>query len=146
SAEARREPPAVLRFGTDGVRGLANVDLTPELVLALGRAIARVVGGPRLVIGRDTRASGPLLEAALVAGTASEGVDGVRLGEVPTPAVAWAGHRLGVAGAVISASHNPFADNGVKVFAPGGRKLAAEVEAELEAELHRILAGRSTTA
>ena len=79
-----------LRFGTDGVRGVANTELTPEAVLALGRAAARVLGGPALVVGRDTRRSGPLLSSALAAGVAAEGVDVIDLGVVPTPAVAFA--------------------------------------------------------
>ncbi|HYD09657.1 MAG TPA: phosphoglucosamine mutase [Acidimicrobiales bacterium] len=128
-----------LRFGTDGVRGVANVELTPELVLALGRAAARVLPGKRFVIGRDTRQSGPLLEAAFAAGLASEGVDVERLGVVPTPAVAWVSATEDVPAAVISASHNPYGDNGVKLFAAGGVKLRDDVEEELEAELDRLL-------
>src|SRR5688572_1206841 len=96
-----------LRFGTDGVRGVANVELTPELVLALGRAAARVLPGRRFLVGRDTRLSGPMLEAAFAAGLASEGVRVERLGVVPTPAVAWLGAREDVPGVVVSASHNP---------------------------------------
>jgi phosphoglucosamine mutase len=134
----------MLRFGTDGVRGVANRELTPELVLALGRAAARVLGGPRVVVGRDTRRSGPLLEAALTAGLSAEGVDVELLGVVPTPAVAWVAAEAGIPGAVISASHNPFADNGVKLFAAGGHKLTDEVEDTLEAELARILDGSSS--
>ncbi|HEU5082820.1 MAG TPA: phosphoglucosamine mutase [Acidimicrobiales bacterium] len=129
----------MLSFGTDGVRGVANADLTPELALALGRASARVLGGDAVVIGRDTRRSGPMLEAALAAGFASEGVDVVLLGVVPTPAVAHAAAQLGVPGAMISASHNPFPDNGIKLFAAGGRKLADDAETELEAELAHLL-------
>ncbi|MFP5254833.1 MAG: phosphoglucosamine mutase [Acidimicrobiia bacterium] len=129
----------MLKFGTDGVRGVANEDLTPELVLALGRAAARVLPSWTFVVGRDTRRSGPLLQAALVAGLAAEGADVVDLGVVPTPAVAWVAARDDVAGAVVSASHNPFADNGVKIFGRGGRKLGDDVEARLEAELHRLL-------
>jgi phosphoglucosamine mutase len=133
-----------LRFGTDGVRGIANAELTPELVLALGRAAARVLDAGRVgrvVIGRDTRRSGPLLEAALAAGFAAEGVDVELLGVVPTPTVAWAATSDGVPGAVISASHNPFADNGVKLFGAGGTKLSNADEERLEAELDRILSG-----
>lgn len=129
----------MLSFGTDGVRGVANADLTPELALALGRASARVLGGDAVVIGRDTRRSGPMLEAALAAGYASEGVDVVLLGIVPTPTVAHAAADLGVPGAMISASHNPFPDNGIKLFAAGGRKLADEAEEQLEAELAHLL-------
>src|ERR1700712_4622419 len=100
-----------LRFGTDGVRGLANAELTPEYVLALGRAAARVIGVERFVIGRDTRRSGLLLESALSAGLASEGADVESLGVVPTPGVAFISARDDVAAAVITASHNPFHDN-----------------------------------
>jgi phosphoglucosamine mutase len=128
-----------LQFGTDGVRGRANVELTPELALALGRASARVLGsGRRWLIGRDTRRSGPMVEAALAAGLQSEGADVALLGVVPTPAVAWACAREGAPGAVISASHNPFGDNGIKLFAAGGRKLADDLEARIEQELHRL--------
>jgi phosphoglucosamine mutase len=134
----------VLKFGTDGVRGVANLDLTPELVLALGRAAARVLGGWQFVVGRDPRLSGPLLESALVAGLMSEGAQVTTLGVVPTPAVAWLAARDGAAGAVISASHNRYEDNGVKLFAPGGHKLTDDVESALEAELHALLARQGT--
>ena len=129
-----------LEFGTDGVRGLANAELTPELVLALGRSAARVFGGPFLV-GRDTRRSGPLLQAAFSAGAASEGADVVDLGVLPTPGVAFASAERGASGAVISASHNPYPDNGVKLFAPGGRKLSDAEEETLEDELRRVATG-----
>lgn len=129
----------MLKFGTDGVRGVANLELTPEVVLALGRAAAKVLPSWRFVVGRDTRRSGPLLHGALVAGLMAEGAEVVDLGVVPTPAVAWVAARHGIAGAVISASHNPFADNGVKLFGTGGRKLSDGVEAALEGELHRLL-------
>ncbi len=129
----------MLSFGTDGVRGVANQDLTPELALALGRASARVLGGDAVVIGRDTRRSGPMLEAALAAGYASEGVAVTLLGVVPTPTVAHAAATRDVPGAMISASHNPFPDNGIKLFAAGGHKLADEAEADLEAELAHLL-------
>ena len=130
-----------LRFGTDGVRGLANVDLTPELVLALGRAAARTFGAARVVVGRDTRRSGPLLESALAAGFAAEGVSVERLGLAPTPAVAWVAAREQIPGGVVSASHNPAPDNGVKFFASGGRKLDDATEERLEAELDRVVSG-----
>ena len=129
----------MLKFGTDGVRGVANLDLTPELVLALGRAAARVLGSSRFVVGRDTRRSGPLLESALVAGLMSEGAQITTLGVVPTPAVAWLAAGEGSAGAVISASHNRFEDNGIKLFAPGGHKLTDDLETALEAELKALL-------
>ncbi len=130
-----------LRFGTDGIRGIANTELTPELALALGRAAARVLGGDRVVIGRDTRISGPLLESALAAGFAAEGVTVERLGVLPTPGVAFVSEAEGVPGAVISASHNSFADNGIKLFAPGGLKLPDDVEAAVETELEAVLGG-----
>ena len=124
-----------LKFGTDGVRGVANAALTPSYVLNLGRAAARVLGADRVVIGRDTRRSGAMLESALAAGFASEGVDVELLGVVPTPAVAYIAKVDSVAAAVITASHNPFADNGVKLFAAGGVKLTDEIERGIEAEL-----------
>ncbi len=127
-----------MKFGTDGVRGVANRELTPELAVALGRAAARVLGGDRYAIGRDTRRSGPMLEAALAAGLASEGADVTLLGVVPTPEVAWWSATEDAPAAMVSASHNPFADNGIKLFAPGGRKLSDAVEARLEAELARL--------
>jgi phosphoglucosamine mutase len=129
-----------LRFGTDGVRGVANAELTPELVLRLGRAASRVIGGDdaTFYVGRDTRVSGPLLQAALTAGLAAEGASVVDLGVLPTPGVAWLSAADGVPAAMISASHNAFADNGIKFFAAGGRKLPDEVEERLEAELDRL--------
>jgi phosphoglucosamine mutase len=129
-----------LRFGTDGIRGVANRELTPELVTALGRAAARVLGADQpFVVGRDTRRSGPLLEAALVAGVCSEGADVLRVGVLPTPGVAYMGQVLGAPAAVISASHNPYPDNGVKLFGPGGRKIADHPEQRIEAELRRLV-------
>jgi phosphoglucosamine mutase len=132
-----------IRFGTDGVRGEANTDISVELVLALGRAVARVMPADRYLIGRDTRRSGLLLQAAISAGLAAEGVDVVDLGVLPTPGVAWLSNQEKVPAAVISASHNPFADNGVKFFAAGGLKLPDSKEAEIEAELARVLAGET---
>jgi phosphoglucosamine mutase len=131
----------VLKFGTDGVRGVALTELTPELVRALGRAAAHTFDARRCVIARDTRESGPVLEAALAEGLAMGGVDVVRLGVAPTPAAAWLSAADAVMGAVISASHNPYTDNGVKLFAPGGRKLSDPEEDALEAELHRVAEG-----
>ena len=131
-------------FGTDGVRGLANGEvLTPELALAVARSAAHELlalrtgtGRPRAVIGRDTRPSGPMLEAAAAAGFAGAGIDVVLLGVVPTPVVAHAcarGHAdLGL---MVSASHNPMPDNGLKLFGPGGWKLPDDVEMALEAGL-----------
>jgi len=129
-----------VRFGTDGIRGVANAELGAELVLALGRAAARALPAPTFLVARDTRQSGPLLQAALSAGLASEGADVVDLGVLPTPGVAWHCASRHLPGAVISASHNPFADNGVKLFAPGGLKLPDAAEAAVEEELDRVLA------
>jgi phosphoglucosamine mutase len=107
-------------FGTDGIRGLANVEpLTPELAVAFGRTVAAKFGpaGGPVVIGRDTRLSGPMLEHAVAAGVTAMGVDVLLAGVIPTPAVAFLTRHLnGCAGVVISASHNPFEDNGLKIF------------------------------
>jgi phosphoglucosamine mutase len=135
-----------LRFGTDGVRGEANTELTPELLVALGRAAARVLQGGTFLIGRDTRVSGPMVQAALTAGLHAEGADVADLGVLPTPAVAHLSAELGLPAAVISASHNPYPDNGVKLFAAGGRKLADDVEQSLEAELDELTSGAGDTA
>ncbi len=126
-------------FGTDGVRGVANTELSAELALALGRALARVLeerggGQPRIVVGRDTRASGELLEAALSAGLMSAGALVVPLGVMTTPGVSYLTGALGATGgAVISASHNPPEYNGIKFFDPQGRKLPDELEEAVEA-------------
>ena len=128
-----------VRFGTDGIRGVANAELGAELVMALGRAAVRALGAQCFLVGRDTRRSGPLLQAALSAGMASEGADVVDLGVLPTPGVAWLSAARGVPAAMVSASHNPFADNGVKLFAAGGLKLPDAAEEAVEAELDRIL-------
>jgi phosphoglucosamine mutase len=124
-----------MKFGTDGLRGVAGTELTAELAHALGRAAARILGGPRFVVGRDTRESGPWLEAAFAEGVAAEGIDVELLGVLPTPGVAWAAADAGVPAAVISASHNPFQDNGIKLFGAGGLKLPDDVEAKVEVEL-----------
>jgi phosphoglucosamine mutase len=110
-------------------------ELTPELVRSLGRAAARVLEGDTFLVGRDPRESGPSLQAALSLGIAEEGKDVVDLGVVPTPAVAALSRSRGLPAAMISASHNPFSDNGVKFFAAGGRKLSDEVEERLESEI-----------
>lgn len=130
-----------MRFGTDGVRGVANVELTAEFALALGRAAGRVLGGSLAVVGGDTRRSTPMLEAALVAGLAAEGVEVIGLGVVPTPAVAFHAARLGAMGAMVSASHNPHHDNGIKLFAAGGLKLPDAVERQIETVLDTIRTG-----
>ncbi|HEX6596799.1 MAG TPA: phosphoglucosamine mutase [Acidimicrobiales bacterium] len=124
-----------LRFGTDGVRGVANAELTPELLLALGRAAARVLGPGPFLVGRDTRWSGEMVTAAVAAGLASEGAHVVDLGVLPTPGVAWHSRSENLPAAMISASHNPFPDNGVKFFTAGGLKLPDATEARLEAEM-----------
>jgi phosphoglucosamine mutase len=130
-----------LRFGTDGVRGIANRELTPELVLALGRAAARVLGtSTPFVIGRDTRRSGPMLEAALTAGLTAEGASVLPVGVLPTPGVAYLAAAESAAGAMVSASHNPYTDNGVKIFGVGGRKLDDDTQTRIEVELAAILA------
>jgi phosphoglucosamine mutase len=121
-----------IAFGTDGVRGVANEGLKPEDALALGLAGARFFGGP-LVIGRDTRLSGRMLSGALAAGAASGGARVLDLGVLPTPGVAALAGKFGApAAAVISASHNPYPDNGIKFFSGEGRKLPAVQERELE--------------
>ncbi|MFJ4522539.1 phosphoglucosamine mutase [Streptomyces sp. NPDC088810] len=129
-------------FGTDGVRGVANADLTAEMALALSVAAAHVLAEagtfeghkPTAVVGRDPRASGEFLEAAVVAGLASAGVDVLRVGVLPTPAVAHLTGALGAdLGVMLSASHNAMPDNGIKFFARGGHKLADELEDRIEA-------------
>lgn len=129
-------------FGTDGVRGLANSELTPELALSVAAAAARVLAAhdrshrPVAVVGRDPRASGEMLEAAVVAGLTSAGADVVRVGVLPTPAVAFlVGDLDADFGVVISASHNPMPDNGLKLFGEGGHKLPDSIEDEIEALL-----------
>jgi phosphoglucosamine mutase len=131
-------------FGTDGVRGVANKDLTAELAVDLAIAAAHILGEigafaghrPKAIVGQDSRASGDFLEAAVVAGLTSAGVDVYRVGVLPTPAISYlvktSGADLGV---MISASHNPMPDNGIKFFARGGDKLADSVEAQIEAHL-----------
>ncbi|BCQ10356.1 phosphoglucosamine mutase [Mycobacterium heckeshornense] len=126
-------------FGTDGVRGVANRELTAELALALGAAAARRLTStgigrrPVAVVGRDPRASGEMLEAAVIAGLTSEGVDALRAGVLPTPAVAYlTGAYDADFGVMISASHNPMPDNGIKIFGPGGHKLDDATEDQIE--------------
>ena len=148
-------------FRTDGVRGVAGYDLTAALALDLSIA-AGAVGGPsggrsgsptdgRLgtpvaVVGRDPRASGDFLEAAVVAGLASAGVDVLRLGVIPTPGVAYLTQALGTAfGVVISASHNPAQDNGIKFFGPGGAKLPDVVEDQIEGRLRAARSSQANT-
>lgn len=124
-------------FGTDGVRGVANRELTAELALALGGAAGhRLATGPTrrvAVVGRDPRVSGEMLEAAVIAGLTSQGVDALRVGVLPTPAVAYLTDAYQADfGVMISASHNPMPDNGIKIFGPGGHKLDDATEDEIE--------------
>src|ERR1039458_3065342 len=128
------------RFGTDGIRGVANSELSPELVLALGRAAARHLAGSLFLVGRDTRRSGPMLQAALASGLAAEGRDVEEVGVVPTPGLAYLASVRRVPAAMISASHNAFADNGIKFFGPGGTKLPLELEALIQGELEQLSA------
>ena len=131
-------------FGTDGIRGLANVDLTAELALNVAVAAAHILveslgdtnKRPRAIVGQDSRASGEFLEAAVVAGLTSAGVDVYRVGVLPTPAIAYLVAQSGAdLGVMISASHNPAPDNGIKLFARGGEKLADSLEAAIEARM-----------
>ena len=128
-----------LRFGTDGVRGPAS-EFTDALVVSLGQAAAQVLGTTTFVIGRDTRESGERLEAALAIGLSRGGAQTLSMGVVPTPAVAWICAQREVPGAVISASHNAWSDNGIKFFAAGGRKLSDELETALEQALDAVVA------
>ncbi len=134
-------------FGTDGIRGLANRVITPELALKVGQAVGLVFnrGGHRhrVVIGKDTRLSGYMIEYALVSGFASVGIDVMILGPVPTPAVAMLTRSMRAdLGVMISASHNPYEDNGIKLFGPDGYKLSDEAEAEIESLLDQDLSPR----
>lgn len=134
-------------FGTDGVRGLANKKLTPILALKLGQAAAQVLTAhresyerrPLAIIGRDPRVSGEMLDAAIASGLASRGVDVLRVGVLPTPAVAFLTDDYGAdLGVMISASHNPMPDNGIKFFSAGGRKLPDTVEDEIQAAMETL--------
>ena len=123
-------------FGTDGVRGVANTELTPELAFKLGRmggyVLTKHTEKPRVIIGRDTRISGEMLESALIAGLLSIGAEVMRLGVISTPGVAFLTKALSAnAGVMISASHNPVPDNGIKFFGPDGFKLLDEQEQEI---------------
>ena len=135
-------------FGTDGVRGkVGEAPITPDIVMRLGYAAGKVLAGrhssaehPTVLIGKDTRVSGYMLESALQAGLSSAGVDVVLVGPMPTPAVAYLTRALRLsAGIVISASHNPYDDNGIKFFSGDGAKLPDETESEIERELERPL-------
>jgi phosphoglucosamine mutase len=129
------EIPTGRLFGTDGVRGRANAELTPELAMVVAATAARVLGkpAPTAVVGRDPRASGEMLDAAVVAGLASAGATVIRVGVLPTPAVAMLTANCDAdLGVMISASHNPMPDNGIKLFAAGGHKLPDELEDAIE--------------
>ncbi|MFL5308698.1 MAG: phosphoglucosamine mutase [Polyangia bacterium] len=134
-------------FGTDGIRGVANRDpMTAEVALRLGQAVAQRFRHPdrpgRIVIGKDTRLSGYMLESAMQAGIVSAGADVMLVGPLPTPGIAFITWSMRAdAGVVISASHNPYQDNGIKIFAADGFKLPDEIEAELERSMERIAAG-----
>src|SRR5688500_19619728 len=134
-------------FGTDGIRGLANGVITAELALKGGQAAGLLLQRGdyrhRVVIGKDTRLSGYMIESALQAGFTSVGMDVLLLGPMPTPAVAMLTRSMRCdIGVMISASHNPYDDNGLKLFGPDGIKLSDEVEAEIEALLEAELAPR----
>ena len=130
-------------FGTDGIRGeIGKAPMTPDFVLKLGWAAGKVLaskGVPLVLIGKDTRISGYMLETALEAGLVAAGVNVRLLGPMPTPAVAYLTRTFRAsAGVVISASHNPFYDNGIKFFSQDGQKLPDDVEVAIEAELDKI--------
>src|SRR5690606_24608074 len=131
-------------FGTDGVRGIANKELTPELAFKVGRFGGYVLTKdsdkrPKILIGRDTRISGHMLEGALVAGLLSIGAEVMRIGVISTPGVAYLTKALGAdAGVMISASHNPVEDNGIKFFGPDGFKLSDEQEEQIEALIDSV--------
>ncbi|CAN5425420.1 phosphoglucosamine mutase [soil metagenome] len=137
-------------FGTDGVRGVANADITPELALGIGRALVRTlreegVSHPRIIIGRDPRASGEMLESAVAAGVCSAGGNAIVLDVVPTPGVAFLAASLGAdAGVMISASHNPVEDNGIKLIGPTGHKLTDAEEDRVEELLQHFDSDRPT--
>lgn len=134
----------MLQFGTDGIRGVANTEITPEIALALGRAAARHLEGSPWLLGRDTRRSGPMLLAALAAGLASEGRDVVDTGVIPTPGLAWLAAERRAPAAMVSASHNPFGDNGLKLLGSGGTKLSVADELAIQDELALALARPGT--
>ena len=140
-------------FGTDGVRGLANIaPMSPEMVMALGRAAVHVLAPsssevkPSLIVGRDTRLSSPMFEAALTAGICSAGADVLNVGVLPTAGVAYLVRHIGaIGGVVISASHNPYMDNGIKFFSATGSKLEDRLEEELEARIYSVDVGTPPT-
>ena len=133
-----------VHFGTDGIRGLANVEVTPELALAIGRAAARHLPSETFLVGSDTRRSGPMLLAALSAGIAAEGGQVQNLGVLPTPALAYLAAMRSHPAAMVSASHNPFYDNGIKLIAANGSKLPDALERAIEEEIDLLLAGETS--
>ena len=140
-------------FGTDGVRGVANIEpMTPATVMSLGQAMVEVLSPltsmaqPFVIVGRDTRRSGPMFEAALAAGLYSVGVHVLNVGVMPTPGVAYLTRtRQALAGIMISASHNPFEDNGIKIFSATGAKLDDALEDAIEARMRSLPADRRRT-
>jgi len=135
---------ATIKFGTDGVRGRAFEDLSLADAFLMGRAAADVFGGTEAVVGRDTRESGPVLTAALAAGLAAGGIDTLDLGVAPTPAIAFVARQRHAVGVVVSASHNPWFDNGIKLFSPQGSKLSDIDQAAVEARLVQLDATAAT--
>ena len=136
-----------MQFGTDGVRGVALTELTTDFAMRLGRAAARVLGVDgvtSVVVGGDTRESTEVLDRALCEGFALEGLDVIRLGVAPTPQVAFEAQRRDALGAVVSASHNPWSDNGIKLFARGGVKLTDDVERRIEVALDELPTGSAS--
>ena len=129
----------LLRFGTDGIRGVANSELTPEIAFVVGRATARHLGDAGFLVGSDTRISGPVLKGALSAGLAAEGRLVVDVGVVPTPGLAWLAARRTMPGVMVSASHNPFADNGIKLISSSGTKIPDATERAIEFEIDRLV-------
>lgn len=129
----------LLRFGTDGIRGVANSELTPEIAFVVGRAAARHLGDAGFLVGSDTRISGPGLKGALSAGLAAEGRGVVDVGVVPTPGLAWLAACRSMPGVMVSASHNPFADNGIKLISSSGTKIPDATERAIEAEIDRLV-------
>ncbi|MFB0901799.1 MAG: phosphoglucosamine mutase, partial [Acidimicrobiales bacterium] len=135
---------ATIKFGTDGVRGRVFEELSLADAFLIGRAAADVFGGTEAVVGRDTRESGPALTAALAAGLATGGVNSLDLGVAPTPAIAFVAGQHSAVGAVVSASHNPWYDNGIKLFSPQGSKLSDADQAAIEARLAELDATAAT--
>ena len=130
----------MLHFGTDGVRGVALDELTPALARDLARAVVRVLQPTAVVVGRDTRESGDILQQAIVDGCAAEGTPVQLMGVAPTPAIAFASERHEWVGIAVTASHNPWTDNGIKVFAAGGSKLDDAEQIEIERVWHALIA------